>query len=219
MTFRRSLYISITAHILTFSGAIAISQYAGGTLVSRPHAILVSLVSPGSGGGGVNRTKQKMAPRLSTITPRPSVLPVEHREALPDISVPMNEATVATSAGHPAVAGGYEGDAGGQQSASLEEEPGGGGSAGFIAPGQWAIIEAAIEHSKNYPRLARERGIEGVVHLRFRLNPSGAVEKIEILKSSGSELLDSASIRSVYRAAPMPYVNGWVEVPIAYVLK
>ena len=76
-----------------------------------------------------------------------------------------------------------------------------------------------IERVKNYPRLARERGVEGVVRLRFLLKTSGAVEKIEILESSGSELLDHASVRAVSQAAPMPYVSGWVEVPIVYVLK
>jgi TonB family protein len=67
--------------------------------------------------------------------------------------------------------------------------------------------------------MARERGIEGVVRLRFRLKPSGDVERVEIAGSSGYDILDTASIRTVYRASPMPYVNGWVEVPMAYVLK
>ncbi len=93
-----------------------------------------------------------------------------------------------------------------------------GGSA-LIAPEQWQLIQAAIEKAKNYPRLARQRGIEGVVRLRFRLNPSGSVEKVEIIKSSGHTILDSASVNTVYRAVPMPYVGGWVEVPLEYVLK
>ena len=90
---------------------------------------------------------------------------------------------------------------------------------GLIAPEQWSLIVSAIERTKSYPRLARERGTEGVVHLRFRLRPEGSIEKIEIIESSGSTILDSASIRAVYLAAPMPYVPGWIEVPIAYVLK
>jgi TonB family protein len=56
-----------------------------------------------------------------------------------------------------------------------------------------------------------------VVHIRFKLRQSGDVDTIEIVKSSGHDILDSASIRTVY-AAPMPYVNGWIEVPISYVL-
>jgi TonB family protein len=90
---------------------------------------------------------------------------------------------------------------------------------GIIAPEQWSSIVSAIERTKNYPRLARERGIEGVVRLRFRINPEGAIEKIEIVESSGSEILDNASVRAVYRAAPLPVVSGWIEMPIKYVLK
>ena len=90
---------------------------------------------------------------------------------------------------------------------------------GLIAPEQWSLIVSAIERTKSYPRLARERGTEGVVRLRFRLRPEGSIEKIEIIESSGSTILDSASVRAVYLAAPMPYVQGWIEVPIAYVLK
>jgi len=57
------------------------------------------------------------------------------------------------------------------------------------------------------------------VHLRFRVRPQGEVDRVEIVRSSGYEILDTASVRTVYRAAPMPYVSGWIEVPISYVLK
>jgi TonB family protein len=90
---------------------------------------------------------------------------------------------------------------------------------GAASAEQWAVIVSSIERVKSYPRMARERGIQGVVHLRFRVKPEGEVDSVEIVKSSGSEILDTASVRTVYRAAPMPYVKGWIEVPIAYVLK
>jgi protein TonB len=81
------------------------------------------------------------------------------------------------------------------------------------------VISAALDRAKTYPRLARERGIQGVVHVRFKLKPSGDVERAEIARSSGYDILDNASLKAVYRAAPMPYVSGWVEVPIVYTLK
>jgi protein TonB len=84
---------------------------------------------------------------------------------------------------------------------------------------QWAVIISSLERVKTYPRMARERGIQGVVRVRFKLRPAGDVETVEIVKSSGYDVLDTASIQTVYRAAPMPYVSGWVEVPMAYVLK
>jgi protein TonB len=90
---------------------------------------------------------------------------------------------------------------------------------GVVPTGPRAAIEAALDRAKVYPRLARERGIQGVVHVRFKLRPSGDVERVEIAKSSGYAILDSASIKTVYRASPMPYVNGWMEVFMPYVLK
>jgi protein TonB len=110
-------------------------------------------------------------------------------------------------------------DVHGQTIASAGAGEGENAGKGFIAPQQWTAIQTAIERTKNYPRLARERGIEGEVRLRFRLDSSGSVEAVEVVKSSGYEILDSASIRAVYSAAPMPSVQGWIEVPIAYVLK
>jgi protein TonB len=84
---------------------------------------------------------------------------------------------------------------------------------------QWQRLHAALEKAKTYPRFARERGIEGSVLVRFKVLPSGDVETVNIVRSSGVEILDEASVRTVYRAAPMPYVSGWVEVPMSYVLK
>ena len=94
-----------------------------------------------------------------------------------------------------------------------------GGSQSGVASTEYLGLVEAIERVKKYPRLARERGMEGVVRLRFMLNPSGGVDAVEVVKSSGYEILDSASVSAVYRAAPMPYVNGWVEMPMRYVLK
>jgi TonB family protein len=45
------------------------------------------------------------------------------------------------------------------------------------------------------------------------------VDQVEISKSSGYAVLDTASVKTVYRASPMPYVSGWVTVPITYMVK
>lgn len=90
---------------------------------------------------------------------------------------------------------------------------------GTISAEQWAVIESQIERAKKYPRFARERGIQGVVRVRFKLKPTGEVDQVEISKSSGYAVLDTASVKTVYRASPMPYVSGWVTVPITYMVK
>jgi len=84
---------------------------------------------------------------------------------------------------------------------------------------QWQRLHSALESAKTYPRLARERGIEGTVLVRFKVLPSGDIDGVNVVKSSGAAVLDEASVKTVYRAAPMPYVKGWVEVPMVYELK
>lgn len=218
MTFQRSVFLSFLIHILIFGSAIAVAGYARGTLWSHRDAIMVSLV--GSGGAGLSaRTAQRaehhkersdarpiMTSKTAAPAPQPEIpaKPSVREEA----SIPVKQESQATGAGDTSGSGHQQAEAGT-------------GATGFglISAEQWAVIESSIERSKSYPRTARERGIQGVVHVRFKLRPTGEVETVEIVKSSGYDVLDTASIRTVYRAAPMPYVNGWVEVPMAYVLK
>jgi protein TonB len=223
MTFRRSLYLSIAAHLLIFSTAIAVAQYAGGTFVSYPHAVQVSLVSlsPGPREGAVTVSKQDIRSQTNApqpVDPMPGLEQASPRQFPADPGTPSEVPDDAHTAA-PDTAGNDVGPEGqGQAIAYAGNGQADNARRGFIAPQQWTAIQAAIERTKNYPRLARERGIEGVVNLRFRLNSEGSVETVEVVKSSGYEILDTASVRAVYRAAPMPSVDGWIEVPIAYVL-
>jgi TonB family protein len=80
------------------------------------------------------------------------------------------------------------------------------------------IIRAAIEEAKDYPLLARKKRIEGTVITGFTINNKGYPEDIRLEKGSGSEILDSAAIKIVKRAAPFPRVNGKIVVPITFKL-
>ena len=73
-----------------------------------------------------------------------------------------------------------------------------------------------IEAAKRYPRVARRMGIEGTTVVRFKLKPQGQVEAVEIAESSGSEILDHASLQTVRDAAPLPYKEGWLKVGIVF---
>lgn len=77
-------------------------------------------------------------------------------------------------------------------------------------------IMRRIEKAKRYPRMARKMGTEGQATLRFRIEPNGKVERVELLESSGSEILDQASLETVQRAAPFPYKDGWLKVVIVF---
>ena len=73
-----------------------------------------------------------------------------------------------------------------------------------------------IEAAKRYPGAARKMGIEGKAVVRFKLKPQGQVEAIEIVESSGSEILDRASLQTVRDAVPLPYKKGWLKVGIVF---
>lgn len=78
------------------------------------------------------------------------------------------------------------------------------------------LIRAAIEKAKTYPFLARKKKIEGTVIAAFRINAKGYPQDINIKKSSGFEILDSAAMKIVTKAAPFPHVVEPVEIPITF---
>ncbi len=96
---------------------------------------------------------------------------------------------------------------------------GGGPDGGGGHPDAVGIIRAAIERAKSYPYLARKRGIEGTATAAFTINKTGRPENIRIIRSSGSDILDTAAMETIRRAAPFPAVNGVIEAPIVFRLE
>ena len=54
----------------------------------------------------------------------------------------------------------------------------------------------------NYPEAARRQGIYGSLKLTVSIYANGKIEKIEVDRSSGSKILDTAAVRIVELAAP-----------------
>ena len=94
--------------------------------------------------------------------------------------------------------------------ASIRHSPGGESDAVL------SLILRKLEAAKRYPRMARKMGIEGTAVVRFKLKSEGRVEAVEIVDSSGSEILDKASLETVHAAAPFPYKEGWLKVGIVF---
>lgn len=57
---------------------------------------------------------------------------------------------------------------------------------------------------KQYPRVARMRGWQGTSRIELQIDATGAVTAINILESSGFEILDKQAIESVQKALPLP---------------
>jgi TonB family protein len=75
-----------------------------------------------------------------------------------------------------------------------------------------------------YPRVALENGWQGTTLLRVQVLADGTCGEMEILKSSGHEILDEAALKAVRRwrfvaarQKNMP-VASWVEIPIHFEL-
>ena len=54
----------------------------------------------------------------------------------------------------------------------------------------------------NYPELARQRNLEGSLVLGVDVLADGSIERVQVLRSSGYDLLDEAAVRIVRLAAP-----------------
>jgi protein TonB len=84
-------------------------------------------------------------------------------------------------------------------------------------------LVARLERYKRYPPQAQSRGEQGVAQLAFSIDRGGGVHHARILRSSGSNLLDEATLDLVERAAPLPppppEISGAqiaIVVPIRY---
>jgi periplasmic protein TonB len=84
-------------------------------------------------------------------------------------------------------------------------------------------LMARLERYKRYPPEAQARGEQGVAQLAFKVDRNGRVHDPHIVRSSGSHLLDRATLALIERAqplpAPPPQIRGTeiaIVVPIRY---
>ena len=65
-------------------------------------------------------------------------------------------------------------------------------------------LKQRIQQVRQYPRWARRQEWEGTVALRFDVQSTGRLEDVQLLHSSGFEILDKEAIAAVHRAQPFP---------------
>lgn len=64
-------------------------------------------------------------------------------------------------------------------------------------------LETAVYGVWHYPREAMERGIEGTTPVRITFNRKGDVIQVDILESSGSQILDNEVLRTLKTIGPV----------------
>ncbi|MFZ2224690.1 MAG: energy transducer TonB [Candidatus Deferrimicrobium sp.] len=77
----------------------------------------------------------------------------------------------------------------------------------------FASIKRKIELVWQYPYDAAVAGIQGELTLDFVIARSGKVDSIELVRSSGSKILDDEAIRSIRKAAPFDPIPTQYKIP------
>ncbi len=75
------------------------------------------------------------------------------------------------------------------------------------------------EVQPNFPLLARRRGWEGTVVVRFQVDTAGEVANVEVAKSSGRQVFDDEAIRAVKRRPFRPATRDGVAVAAQHTIR
>ena len=82
-------------------------------------------------------------------------------------------------------------------------------------------VQKQIEAQKEYPKRAQRRNEQGVVVILFSIGNDGDIVSANIIKSSGSRILDRAGIDALKKAAPFekpPKIPMNIQLPIRFEL-
>jgi len=98
-----------------------------------------------------------------------------------------------------------------------------GSGAGSALQSYLRLVRQLLEKHKDYPSLARQRHIQGVVVVAFTIGSGGQIMAARVSRSSGQDLLDEAAQKTIRRVGKFPPFPGelnrqqlTVEVPLAF---
>jgi TonB family protein len=88
----------------------------------------------------------------------------------------------------------------------------------------YKMVYRKIGHFMKYPESAREQQLKDQVIVQFKIQPSGKVNGIKVVKPSKYEIFNSQSISSIKAASPFPnppakFFNGDVTVEIPFIFQ
>uniref|UniRef100_UPI003F729DFA energy transducer TonB n=1 Tax=Falsiroseomonas sp. TaxID=2870721 RepID=UPI003F729DFA len=91
---------------------------------------------------------------------------------------------------------------GGQGAAGAS--PGEGSGARQLPAAYAAALVRILQRNLRYPPSAREQGIEGTATLRFVIARDGTVQATQLVRGTGSALLDHEALALLRRVSPLP---------------
>ncbi len=226
----------VLAYVIDLGAARGVGGDGGGSIAAR---LDPGLASP----------PEEAAPKSPTLAPRPKHHPRRRDRLLASLSPPErpieadsiertdDETThrdSSTAAPPPSDANHSEGAANSNRAASADGsggkgDTGGAGVGSGIGDGTGGISVARADYDSDppplYPSRSRRRGEQGTVTLHVLIAASGAVERVELIASSGFRDLDDAAletVRSRWRFVPARRdgvaFESWVIVPIRFAL-
>ena len=72
-------------------------------------------------------------------------------------------------------------------------------------------IKQLILSRWEYPELALRYGLEGRLSVEFTIGANGQLERLRVVRSSGSHILDEEALRAIQAAAPFPPIPRWIQ--------
>ncbi len=156
--------------------------------------------------------KKKAEPRVAPPRPLPvpAPAPATPKAATPPAPAPTAAPTQEVASGQPAKAA--------EQSAP--QSPAAGPASGretlaITAPKTVPHIDCRIV-KPDYPALSRRRGETGTADVRFVVGATGAIESVQLVKSSGYPRLDDAALAAMRASTCRPYVEDGTPIRVTY---
>lgn len=121
-----------------------------------------------------------------------------------------------------ASAGGVEGSYGpmGIETAGGRFGPAGRGSGGGVNRADFSYIRDMVYGNIRYPERAKRKGLEGKVEVSFVILENGVTSEIEVVATSGHEILDNSAVEGVARTRVrkvVPYKRQ-IRLPVRFEL-
>lgn len=82
-------------------------------------------------------------------------------------------------------------------------------------------IKQLVASKQTYPRVAQMRGVEGRAIIKVYFDPEGQIGKVDLIKSTGSALLDHEAVSVFAKIGKFPKPPGGVQsvdLPITWKL-
>lgn len=74
------------------------------------------------------------------------------------------------------------------------------------------IVKLRIQKVREYPEAAKKSCIQGDVYLSFEILKNGSLGNIDIIQSSGNDILDAEAINTIKRAVPFPTIPDYYDM-------